>query len=142
MFHCSSAKDATFYIGRRQEQKDTFSFALIHPRWYITASDKVGSSWKTVAAWDNKTQEFALDSSFVVVPYTMDDPLKNCDTIGPQEPEGPEGPPEKPGVPEKPGIPGQPPAIPGQPPPPSPGQPSYPSGPPGSNNSKFDELYA
>lgn len=95
-----------------------------------------------MAAFDNKTQEFALDSSYVVVPYTMDDPLKNCDTIGPQEPEGPEGPPEKPGVPEKPGIPGQPPAIPGEPPPPSPGQPSYPSGPPRSNNNKFDELYA
>lgn len=88
------------------------------------------TSWKTIAAFDNKTNEFALDSSFVVVPYTMDDPYKNCDTIGPQEPETPE---------VQPGVPGQPPSIPGQPPPPPstppsgvPGKP-YTPGPPGSN---------
>lgn len=125
------AKDATFYIGRRQNLKDTFSFGLIHQGWYLTASDKVGSdSWKTMAAYDNKTNEFALESSFVVVPYSLDNPYINCETIGPQKPEQPEVPP---------GIPGQPPSIPGQPPPqlPSPpvvpGQPSYPPGPPGSN---------
>lgn len=88
-----------------------------------------------MASFDNKTNEFAFDSSFVVVPYTMDDPLKNCDTIGPQEPEKPEIQPGEPGPPGPPGIPGQPPAIPGQPPPTIPGQPSYPSGPPGSNDS-------
>ena len=125
-----SAKDATFYIGRRGKLAGTFSFGLIHQGWYLTASDKVGySSWKTVAAFDNKTDEFALDSSFVVKPYAMDNPYQNCETIGPQEPEQPEAPP---------GVPGQPPSIPGQPPPPPstppsvPGKP-YPPGPPGSN---------
>lgn len=122
-----SAKDATFYIGRRAELKDTFSFGLIHQGWYLTASDKVGSSWKTTAAFDNHTSEFALESSFIAVPYAMNDnPYKNCDTIGPQEPEQPEIPP---------GPPGQPPSIPGQPPPPTvPEKPTYPSGPPGSNH--------
>lgn len=116
-----SAKDATFYIGRRPDLKDTFSFGLIHPGWYLTASDKVGSSWKTAAAFDNHTSEFAQESSFIAVPYAMNDnPYKNCDTIGPQEPEQP---------------PGQPPSIPGEPPPPTvPEKPGYPSEPTGSNH--------
>lgn len=106
---------------------------MIHQGWYLTASDKVRSdSWKTVAAYDNKTNEFALESSYVVVPFSMDDPKINCETIGPQEPEEPEVPPS---------IPGQPPSIPGEPPPPAPsppapsypGQPQYPPGPAGSN---------
>ena len=119
-----SAKDATFYIGRRADLKDTFSFGLIHQGWYLTVSDKVGSSWKTAAAFDNHTSEFALESSFIAVPYAMNDnPYKNCDTIGPQEPEQPEIPP---------GPPGQPPSIPGQPLPPT--VPEKPSGPPGSNH--------
>lgn len=94
------------------------------------ASDKVGSSsWKTTAGFDNHTSEFALESSFIAVPYAMNDnPYKNCETIGPQEPEQPEIPPGQPGPP------GQPPSIPWQPPPPTvPGKPSYPPGPPGSN---------
>ena len=128
-----SAKDATFYIGRRPDLKDTFSFGLIHQGWYLTASDEVGSSWKTTAAFDNHTSEFALESSFIAVPYAMNDnPYKNCDTIGPQEPEQPEIPP---------GPPAQPPSIPGQPPPPSvPGTPAYPSGPPGSNQDNYFTL--
>ena len=114
-----SAKDATFYIGRRPELKDTISFGLIHQGWYLTASDKVGDSWKTTAAFDNHTSEFALESSFIAVPYAMNDnPYKNCDTIGPQEPEQPEIP-----------------SIPVQPLPPTvPEKPTYPSGPPGSNH--------
>lgn len=131
-----AAKDATFYIGHRVEYKGTFSFGLIHQGWYITESAQVGSSWKTAAAFDNKTSEFAIESSFVVVPYTMDDPLKNCDTIGPQEPEGPEGP-----TPGKP--PPGPPGIPGEPPPPT-VQPSPPVPPtllPGSNHYILPKLF-
>ena len=84
------------------EQRETFSFSLIHAGWYLIVSDMDGDSWKTKASFDNRTQEFALDSSFIVMPYTMDDALKNCGTIGPQEPEEPEKPPSKPEAPEKP----------------------------------------
>lgn len=75
---------------------------MIHKDWYLTIADKAGDAWSTKAAFDNRTQEFGLDSSFTVMPYTMDDPLKNCETIGPQEPKGPNKPPGTPGLPGQP----------------------------------------
>ena len=117
-----AAKDATFYIGRREQLAETFSFGLIHSGWYIAASEKEGDNgWRAAASFDNKTIKFAHESSFIVVPYAMDDPYKNCDTIGPQKPEEPEEPQPVVGFPLLPPGPPSPPQI-----------PQYP-GPPGSN---------
>lgn len=44
-----------------------------------------GDLWKMKVFFDNRIQEFVLDSFFIVMFYIMDDVFKNCGIIGFQE---------------------------------------------------------
>lgn len=80
-------KEATFYIRRHADLKETFSFASFHDGWYLAVGSKVGGSvYKMKVAYSNNTKEFDLQSSFVLKPQKPGiDPKEYCaeETITP-----------------------------------------------------------
>lgn len=80
VFVCSAVKEATFYIRRHEELRETFTFASFHEGWFFAIGNTVGAGYySTKIAYTNKTRQFDLQSSFVLKPYQGDNPKKNCE---------------------------------------------------------------
>lgn len=79
LFSSFPVKEATFYIRRHEELKETFTFASFHEGWFFVVGNAVGAAYyNSKIAFTNKTKEFDLQSSFVLKPYQGDDAKKNC----------------------------------------------------------------
>ena len=73
-------------MRRRADLRETFSFELTNPSWFLTVGQALTHvTYASTASFDNATKAFEMQSSFIFVPYKKgDDPKMNCASKTPE----------------------------------------------------------